>query len=306
MKRQLLLLLGLLVMMMSAVGYASTATVTLTAPSVVVYDVPFYTSVGMSADAPFIEYDLNFGSDTTKAIFLDHTGWAFTYNGKLSGVKDAGASYRMFTEADGKQLNALTVNVRSKFTPASVADTKLVLKDGSKFTPAPGYSAFTLDAKPSAVIKPVISSCGDGVVGYVDTDKNGVFDAGKEKQEACDTKLPGGDGCSADCTFVKKEYRVKGFETLAKKSSCDFGSYSCVLEKLKSRELFLAKTDALIKGDCFPYNEHVDAAYCEKGVGVTKPGEDGRLTLKQKINLVAQVGVALRDLLEDKEVVGTK
>ncbi len=306
------------VFMCATVVVAEEVVVSYSTSTPTVADVPFPLVVNLNTKGlPTLSYNLFLSSTDGKIVYLGAgKGSLFSLNDiAASSAIDGGKVYRFQVKPkvgyDGTSSQSTSLFVANTQLAGLQKSSVQLKMDGAKIHGDNGVTPSAAGKKADISqtvleITPVLSSCGDGVVGYIDTDKNGIFDKDKEKAEACDIKLPGGDGCSVGCTYIKKEYRVKGFETLAKKSSCDFGSYNCGLDKLLPRELFKAKVTALVDGSCFPYDEHADAVYCEKGVGRTKPGEDGKLTLKQKIDLIAQLGTALRELLDNKEVVGTK
>lgn len=307
--------------------FGADAAVSFVVPQTVVSDVPFSITVQVdSAGVKFVDYDLTIGTDKQNVLF--DSGFAKfdpfkqVSAGELAtGPTVGGKTYHVRTDQTGALYGGSLSNLfllSSVRLPFEASGSKFVVAGGVKDAFTPGQSGVSLSVvkKESAAVTVVKSSCGDGVVGYVDGDNNGLFDKSKEQQELCDikyfdvqNKLVDNPGCKAGCLGINKEYRVSGFlsgnvpiKTLTEKKKCDLGS-NCILEKLKPRELFKSKVDALVEGTCFPYNEHADADYCDKGVGRTKPGTDGKLILKQKIDLVAQVGVALRELLDDKTVV---
>ncbi|MFH1682283.1 MAG: hypothetical protein ABIA37_00650, partial [Candidatus Woesearchaeota archaeon] len=131
--------------------------------------------------------------------------------------------------------------------------------------------------KTTSSISPQDSICGDGVVGYLDTNANGVFDTG-ERQEACE----GTTGCN-NCEYIQIGY---------KGTNCNFGSRTCVVTQMDPKELFVAKTNALVYGQCYPDTDHPAAMYCNN-----KQPElqytNGQLNAQGKIYVVSNLAAAL-------------
>lgn len=291
MKAKLIFLVVLLSSITLVMAAAPQAKVTFTVPTAVVYDVPLGVNVNLDTHgAQFIDYDIVVTTDTQKALFNSHSGGAFTNELSLTGVKEGGISYRYYTNTDGTTLvktgDTLFTLTGVKFTPASIGDTRFTLQSG-KVTPPTG-EAFEVTSEASMVVKPQLSVCGDGVVGYEDINRNGVKDA-EDNPEACDEGVnQGKGGCADDCTYVTLGYIG---------NNCGFGSYSCMVTALSAREFFLQKITALINGECYPNNVHPERMYCDDtGVGRTSSVDGITISGNQQVYMIAQMATALNDL----------
>jgi len=275
----------------------------------VVYDIPF--SVNVLADTkdfpkdkppitvPILEYGVTVTSDTSKALFQSHSkSDPATLNAK-TGSLDTNTKYRVFTDSSGNSWTPATLfTVGVKFTgkPIDEKGTKIILDAkapvGHFFTPATGKgSPFnSIISTDSELILPQLSQCGDGVVGYVDTNINGIKDAG-EAEEACDSA----DGKNTDdVTKVVKcvdcKYVAIGYQPV----NCGFGSYGCTIKKMTSQELFLARITALVNKACYPDANHPAAEFCKD----KKPIEyytDNKIEGERKLEFIVQVGRILKE-----------
>ena len=137
------------------------------------------------------------------------------------------------------------------------------------------------------VISPSASICSDGVVGYVDTNADGLKSA-DEVNEACDG---GAEGCSADCTYVKRGYKA---------TNCAFSSQQCVINKMEAKEYLTARLNALINGQCYPDCAHPEALYkSADGQPSIQYDAEGKLTAQQKFQLINQVIIAFQDFFAE-------
>ena len=302
--------------------FADKVGVTYSTSTPIVADIPFPLTVNLNTNSmPTLSYNLFVTSTDGKLIFLDaYKGNLFSSNDiAASSPLEGGKLYRFQVKPkvgyDGVSKDAqslFVVNTKLQGLVASSSQLKLdatgKVHVDNKITPSENGKSAEITQTPF-LITPQPSSCGDGVVGYIDdgvVDKskanNGVKDAG-EVNEVCDTsyfdaqgiKQPN-VGCNSDCKYIQKEYRVKGFKTLGEKQSCDFGSYSCELQALPARDLFLAKVGALLDGKCFPYNEHKDADYCEGGKPMLVLTPDGKVKSEDRVFVISRIGAALTDL----------
>lgn len=256
-------------------GSTDTALITFTFSSPIVYDIPFAIDVHSNVNdglTPFIEFDLAITSDTRQVVFgspspeLAKPLAVHPLTGKYVG--DTG--YRYYATATGATLTSA-----GTLTPGSALFTlqakiqggtspSVILLDPAgqnSITASLGYDALTVSPMASTTITPAFSRCGDGIVGYVDGNNNGIKDV-QEVQEACDSALPGGDGCSSDCSYIRASYRIQGTEDLAAQQQCTFGSTSCSLEQLPNLSRFLALMKAIFSSEfpsCFPYVGHPQA-----------------------------------------------
>ena len=320
-----LLLLALFVLVSSFFVAASAADVKFVLPSPIVRGVPFNFEVQMSSNAEAVARvqlyvtstgkNVNFLSSGLGEVWLAAStvnqneqqdgGKAWKYNvgpkGAVNENTAAGAFKRVITlRAQTNSDDTLTL------TGTSPPDNIIAhYPDGASL----GISLAT-----SAVVTS-LSACGDGVVGYFDdgvgggTVNNGVKD-GTETDEACDDGAAAGsaatdnyaankDGCSADCKVIDLGYRVSPGK------SCSFGSYVCQLALMEPREFLIVKLTALLNGQCYPDCQHPGALY--KNTVTSSPAitydAEGKLSPQEKINLVVQVGTALREFFS--QVVST-
>ncbi len=290
-----LLLLGMALMMVVSLAAAQTADFNFVVPTPIIYDVPFDVQLQVNTDGEeFIDYDLSVGSTSGQVTFSSGLRRAdpFQFVESLSGPH-GGASYRVRTETNGNTMttSVLTTlftltNIKFQGTAPAASFTLLPLPQRS-ITPATSGRTFTITAPDSISITPQLSSCGDGVIGYIDANNNGIEDLG-EKREACDTAVSGGaDGCSAACDYINLGWKC---------TNTDFGSRNSVCTQLTPQQFFLEKTTALINAECYPKAEHPDALYCkEDGTPTLSYDPAGKLSLAEKINLIAQVGTALKN-----------
>ncbi|GEM_PF-3251765 len=266
---QLLILVVVLTLFVPFVS-AADAKISFVVPGKVASDVPFAVQVQVdTSGVNAIDYDLSVGTDKGVGIFGAGLNKNDSFNlvNALSGPQDTGVTYRVRTETNGKTYKS--AGPQSLFTLSNVkllsdgTGSTFVLKDSPQktMTPAPGEALASVIGQASSAVTVEPSVCGDGIVGYVDANNNGKFDQGEVK-EACDTKLEGGQGCSADCTYIDAGYKIKGTKSLVEKTVCDFASTTCGLEQLQPRERLLAKLNAIFNlpqdgsGNCFPYKGH--------------------------------------------------
>ncbi len=269
----------------------------------VVYDIPFSVNVlTATSDAgkpvPIIEYGVTVTSDTNRALFQSYSSDPAALNVK-TGPLDTNTKYRVFTDSSGNSWTPATLfTLGVKFTgkPADEKGTKIILDSkpavGHFFTPATGKgSPFTsITSTDSGVIIPQLSKCGDGVVGYVDTNVDGINndgDKGAKTQEACDSS----DGANKD-KCVNCQYVAIGYVA----QNCGFGSYGCTIKKMNSKELFLARVTALVNGNCYPDANHPAAEFCD--TVAKKPLQyytDNKLEGEKKLEFIVQFGRILKE-----------
>ena len=300
----------LLVLMMSiSFAAAFPVDITYTAPVPMVADVPFTLTVNMRTNSqPVLSYNLFVTStDTTRARFTNPSRGILFSNNLLSsnsGSLDNGATFRYQVQPHVSDV-ANTATSTPLFTlqtriPGLTA-TSVQLKragaaihsDNAITAQAAGSSVEITDA-PLATT-PEISICGDGVVGYVDTDRDGMEDSGQEVREACDegstgvnnNNAPG--GCSALCTYIELGYDC---------TNKQFGNRLSVCRPIPPKDFLIQKLTALIQGQCYPYCTHPAALY--KSATSTNPhltydATTGKLDPSEKIYMITQIGVALRE-----------
>ena len=280
---QKLLIIPLLLLFFAPLAIAADADFTFSIPEKIVYDVPFPVQLHVNSHGvSFIDYDLSVGTNNGKALFSPGVQRVdqFQLVGGLSGPQENGLYYRVRTETNGNTLataapsNLLTLsNVRVSGTLDCGFTFILRSVPQKMLTAAQSGVDFTITSQDSTVVIPQLSLCGDGVVGYVDSNQDGIKQS-SENNEACDPALLGGDGCSADCRYIKSTHKIQGQTSLASKFACDFGSRDCTLQPLLAQDRLLAKLNAIFnipadvsdqKPSCFPYVGHPDAITFENG-----------------------------------------
>ncbi|GEM_PF-5888527 len=129
------------------------------------------------------------------------------------------------------------------------------------------------------------STCGDGRIGYIDTNANNAQDV-NEYVEACDIGSAVNPGCVEQCRFIELGY--KGV-------NCNSGSTTCQVTQMTPREYFTAKVDALTNGECYPNVNHPRKLYCD-GTTPFLPATEN-LNARQRIYFITQLSTATADLL---------
>ncbi len=293
-----MVILALLVASALASAVNSNADITFVVPTPVVYDVPFGVDVMVnSGNAAFIDYDLTVGTSDDRATFgaAISRGDSFQYVPALSGPQGGGNTFRVRTETNGNTYSSnaaqrlfLLSDVAFKGKPDVESGSRIVLKDAplQQITAAPGVAAFIIQGHDSDLITPVLSACGDGVIGYFDADGNGRKDAG-EAEEKCE----GAAGCHV-CQYVEIGYKA---------TNCGFGSRNCVIQAMEKKDLAVGKFTALMNKECYPDCDHPNALY--KDIKALYTGE-GKLPAAQRVNFIVQVGLALRDYISTLFVEG--
>lgn len=267
-------------MLMSTIALAETlATVSFTVPTPVVYGVPF--SVGVNVDArmadggaiPFTEFDLSLMSTDGRVRFTEYSPALFTVHGS-TGAYPGG--YRYYTIATGEtrtsiggELFRLTGMVDAPTNPL-LEETITIMLDPQKtgtITSSIGYDNLRILSAASSPFTPALSRCGDGVVGYEDTNANGMRDSG-ERVESCDDGNDlDNDGCSSIC-WEELGWRCNNQQ---------FGNRNSICNRLPEVDYFLEKISALLKGNCYPSADHPSAKFCTQG-SPTVPITGGKIT----------------------------
>lgn len=317
----------ILVVLLMGFASAETATISYVPDTPVILDVPFNIHLSMNADANVknvklysragdnlvFEQPLFRGGDywlsqvtqvDNRLLELDKL-WLFS-------VGPAGSA----NTAAGTRKVA-TIKGRIKGLTGGIPNTGAVSLDannaGNMEVGIFPQGTFTISGGNAVTINTQLSSCGDGVVGYIDdsagggTKDNGIKD-GTEANEACDEGKDGlGNdknvavgGCSADCKYI---------ELGSDCSNKQFGERNSVCAKIPAKEYFLVKLTALFNAQCYPLTTpictHPQALYKDTNKDATNPmpkiayNSDGKLSLDEKIYLVAQVSAALREFLAE-------
>lgn len=274
----------------------------------VVYDIPFDVVLNVdTGDKTLVQYKLKATSSDTKATlfssYSDLSKFSIQPDTKLEGssmvvaytIPDASVKFNSKTLAKLGQFNGL--NVKGKVTnPINIiSDPAYSL---TKFTAlATDASAFTVQWEGFKSFTPEFSKCGDGVVGYLDgydaaTQKvdeakmNGIKD-NNEPNEACDPSTDANKEKCVNCNYVAIGYIPV---------NCGFGSYSCTIKKMNSKELFLARVTALVNGNCYPDATHPAAEFCD--LTTKKPTSyytDGKIDGEKKLEFIIQFGRILKE-----------
>ncbi len=279
---RILLLLSLL-LLLAAATLAAPAEISFTLPEKIVSDVPFTIAVDVDArQIPFTEFDLLFMSDGQKVTFLSHSPNYFTVH-PLTGAYSGG--YRYYTTATGTTSTSTgqLFTLQSKATSGPVRIT-LDSAKGQTITASIGYDALVVGGTPSEQKQVSRSTCGDGVVGYFDTNTNGIKDV-TEPVEACDAD----EGCH-NCAYIEVGY---------KGTNCVFGSTQCAVAKMAPRELLKERLNALLDAQCYPQAQHPQKEFCADGnFEIDYTAFDAR----QKINFISKVAAALRSFFAETAV----
>jgi hypothetical protein len=298
-----LIFITLSLLLLSLVNAAEfPATFSFTTSPMIVYDVPFLVNLNVeTAGQSYIDYDLTVQG--TNNIFTFATGLNrrddFTFNSDLS--KANGAFYRVRVDTNGKLLGAGKVFTLSKVKLSGVDSTDSLSLGGSnnKLTHPTAGNSYTITTTPLQV-SGALSICGDGVVGYIDDNANGVKDTG-ETNEACDTHYWANgvltpnptEACAASCTYIDADHKISG-------GNCGFGSYNCQLLKKDPKEILLQKFEALIYGKCYPLGSTTGdcshpSAYNSKSQGNTFVPNSKSLSLESsdKINVIRAISTLL-------------
>lgn len=262
-----------------------TAAFTVIVPSPIIYNVPFSIQVQVnSGTTDFIDYDVHMGSESHRVDFsqtsLQRTDTGFGQLSALSGSQENGRFYRVRIETNGKVLQGtktlFTLNnlvVRSKTNTEQV---QVKFNPAPTITPAQSGLSFAITSADSGYVPLQVSRCQDGVVGYLDSDENGVQDS-DEVSESCDHASP---GC-VECKYVDIGYKA---------NNCGSGSRNCQVTAMGARELLKAEFAALLDGQCYPVG-HPNPLFCDQGQFMINYAS---FTSQEKIKFLSQVGTILR------------
>lgn len=325
MKHILLFVILSLALLPVVLGVTGTADITFTVPTPVVYDVPFTAVVNLNTNGvAIIDYDLSVGSTDNRISFGAGLTRADTFQfvPGLSGLFST--YYRVRTETNGNTLigtanNLFTltnVNIENKIDNDRTQLTLLTTPQRS-VTAEPGSTITSVNPVSSSLIQPQLSTCGDGVVGYVDngadagpgTANNGRRD-GTEPYEACDegsdasgNKNLASGGCAAFCNYIEL-----GWDCTNK----EFGDRLSVCPKIPPKVFLIQKLTALINGQCYPQTfpvcTHPAALYVNTDAAgnPTIPisprltyDAQSKLDPSEKIYMIAQIGAALREFFTE-------
>ena len=286
----------ILILITLPLALAQDAQISITPPSPVIYDVPFTAVISVNShNVEFIDYDLSIGSSNNDVVF--GTGLKRVDPFQVSSLTGSEQTYyRVRTETNGKvmQTNSLLPIfhlTKLSITGTSKVSTSLTLQFTPQRTITPatsGMSFANIQEVSSQTITPKLSSCGDGVVGYFDTNSNGVKDTG-DANEACDCGTDPTAECLAgcyECRYIKLGY---------KGTDCHFGSRSCKVVEMDPGQFFLEKTTALINGECYPNAGHPEVLYCNNGQPILNYDSQGKINTPGKIMIVSSLAASLVD-----------
>ncbi len=226
----------------------------------IVADVPFEVTVMMNTnDNDVLSYNLYVTSDDARMQFTSATRRMLFSSNDLSpnsGSQSAGTIYRYQVQPKvgyvGRSFLAQSLFTLKTILEGPAPSSVQLKREGdlihSDNIITPAATGARVEAINDAVmmITPVLSVCGDGIVGYFDADTDGIKDA-EETEEKCD----GGMGCNR-CQYIEIGYRG---------TNCGFGSRNCQIEQLSPVELLREKLNALLSGECYPA-DHPDPLYC--------------------------------------------
>lgn len=281
----------------------------------IVADVPFDVTVLMNTNNnEVLSYNLYVTSSDARAIFTSASrGQLFSGNDldANSGSQLRNTIYRYQVKpkvgyvgnSAAQAVSIFTLRTKiSDIVPSTVElkRREMAIHADNVITPAESGVIISAINDATTTITPVLSTCGDGVVGYVDANSNGIKDT-NDINEACDegvdsdsnNKNYAAGGCSAQCTYIDLGY------------SCDnaqFGDRGSVCIQLSPKEFLIQKLTALIDGRCYPNCNHPTALYLAQDA-VGNPAAtphitydvQSKLDLSEKIYLLAQIGAALRE-----------
>ena len=297
--------MAVLLVLLLPLAAAQEAAFTFVLPSPVIYGVPFAAEVQVDSDnINFIDYDLSVGSSSNRVSFsaaqLSRAD-PFQLAAALSGSPGGGASYRVRTETNGNVMSSSAATRLFTLSNLYLSGQEgtdanglelLFSATSQSITAAQSGTTFTLQPEESMSFSPEISVCGDGVVGYADTNSNGIEDEG-ESREACDDgNGVDKDGCAAQCDYVELGWECRNTEFGQRQSECT---------KLQAREFLIQKVTALVNGECYPDCAHPQALYLDDADARRADRQprlqyqNGQLDTQQKIYLIAQLGAALNE-----------
>ncbi len=284
----------------------------------VVADVPFSTMASMNTNGiNILSYNLYVTSNNPLLRYSGAIrGELFPQNDldANNGPQDGGITYRYQVKPKvGYDANA--AEFRSLFTLAaqveglgpaviSLKTNPQTIHPDNVVTPSEAGRSAQIRQEALAV-QPVLSRCGDGVVGYYDDGaaggilNNGIKDGG-EKDEACDDGNTVGssadekyaskkDGCSSDCRFVDIGYQC---------SNTQFGSRRSVCAPIPPKQLLIEKITALVGEECYPNQYHPGAFYCQEGMPQYLFDVQGTWNAGRKIYFLSQITSALQEYFE--------
>jgi len=262
----------------------------------IIKDVPFPVTVKLNSQGEQVSRIQLYLTSTDKNVkFLKSKGLAMLSASTVNQneLKEEGNIwwYNVGPKGDltgASEVPLAVITVEAK-TTASKAVLTLTDKDNKIYVFKKGDAVVNIP-KGGYTITPQLSQCGDGVVGYFDTNTNGIKDAG-EAEEVCDSA----DGKNTDdVTKVVKcvdcKYVAIGYQPV----NCGFGSYGCTIKKMTSQELFLARITALVNKACYPDANHPAAEFCKD----KKPIEyytDNKIEGERKLEFIVQVGRILKE-----------
>lgn len=281
----------------------------------IVYGMPFNVRFKINThDREFAGYDFTFSSEGKKIDFSSASASLsngnFESSGTFTGSKDSGKSYRV--KASTKSVSDKSSSLATIFTLNNLKFTGVATGSSSKITLTmmrdsslgiegpiidPGLNepkelVFSAAASESSLIEPLLSSCGDGFVGYVDPSPATGDPSGKTWEKCDDGNMAGSaapsyitdqDGCSSDCSILDMDYTCSGTGAW-QRTSCS---------PLSPKQIMGGKFSALLQGNCYPEG-HPAALYCDAGKGRTNTASNAnKFTLSQKTYFMSQLATAL-------------
>ena len=284
----------------------------------IVADVPFDVMVLMdTSQNDVLSYNLYVTSTDARATFSSASrGQLFPQNDldSNSGPQIDNTIYRYQVKpkvgyVGNSADKAVSIfNLRTKI-PGTTASTVELKRGGTAIhadnviTPAATGASISAINDMTREITPLLSRCGDGVVGYIESGTaDGIRQEATEPEEACDEGSDGttnqnrnnaAGGCSAQCNYIELGYNCMNTK---------FGDRGSICSRLLPKEFLIQKLTALINGQCYPDCQHPQALYEDSATANTKEprlqyirsaDEQEKLTLEQKIYMLGQMGTAL-------------
>lgn len=238
------------------------ADVSFTVPSPIVKDVPFDISVEMNSNNDNVaRIQLYTTSQSQQINFLSASRGSWLpdsivqKNEVLLGGKtwwyNIGPTAPNF-ESSTEFKNVVTVRAQTK-----VDDTLQLTPADNVVARYPDGSAINIIPTTQSIATSN-SACGDGVVGYFDTNSNGIQED-TESREACDegsesgvNKNAASGGCITQCTYVELGYSC---------TNTNFGDRNSACTRMSRKDFFLTKMNAFFNNQCYPTNTHPDKIY---------------------------------------------
>lgn len=264
------LLLMLMAVLCSVLVSATAANVKFTLPSPIVKDVPFYADLEMASQNEDVARIQLYVTSTGKNVdFLSSSlgiVWLSTSTVNQNEQLDSGKVWKYNVGPKGAVNDKTTsgtfkrvITIRAQTRVDDTLALTTTTPPDNIIAHYPDGASLGINLATSAMAT-VSSTCGDGVVGYLDGNTLGIKD-GNDANEACDEGKDGSEnnknaavgGCSADCKYIELGYSC---------TNTGFGERNSVCSPLPAADFFLAKMTVLLKTKtCYPTNDHPAKLY---------------------------------------------